>query len=224
MLNNLWSFVSDPAIISLTLFVLWILAIQKKKRVQYFLEGRLANQHTINNLLVNSISIDNSELQASYLRFVAKFVKYGFNCQDKSSVTLKEELELINDLLRGYEMSNEARFNIEIDIDNEQMNLPVIPFSLITIVENAVHYGELERSTNKLVIGITCISEKLYKINFSGYVMPEKSKIENPLKGHGLYILKQRIKFVHYDKNTNSIKRNRYLFLKDDCLQMILPK
>ncbi len=67
ILHDIWALMTEPIIISLTFFILWILTIQKKRKVEYHLAGRLANQHTIDNLLVNSMSIGDPVRQVSYL-------------------------------------------------------------------------------------------------------------------------------------------------------------
>ena len=159
------------------------------------LGGRLANQHTINNLLVNSISIEDPKKQSEYLRFVAKFVKYGFNCQDKPSIPLSEELDLVKELIHAQEISNDSKIDAFITVDSKYLSLPVIPFSLITIVENAISYGDLNNQRNQLKITLRTMSDSLYCIDFTGYNLPEKSKFIKPTKGHGLYILKERLRW-----------------------------
>ena len=226
MLHNLWTLLSDPIIIYIVLFILLIVTIQKKRRVEYLLGGRLANQHTINNLLVNSISISDPKKQSEYLRFVAKFVKYGFNCQDKPSIPLSEELDLVNELIKAQEISNDSKIHAIITVDSKYQSLPIIPFSLITVVENAISYGDLNNPKNELKINLRTISDSLYCLDFTGYNLPEKSKFIKPAKGHGLYILKERLRFSHFDNNTKGVRGNKYMFISSDglTLTMILPK
>jgi LytS/YehU family sensor histidine kinase len=225
MLSNLWSLITDPVILCLTFLILWLYSIQNRKKVQYQLEGRLSNQHTINNLLMNSISIENAELQVKYLLFVSKFVNYGFVNQDKSTVTIKSEMDQVLQMISAHEVSSENKVQYEIEIDEEHLQFNIIPFSIITIVENALNYGELEDSRNHLKIKLT-LHDSLYKISFSGYKLPTKIQISKPRKGHGLYILKGRLKYYHFDHNSNSVRRNEYLRISDDAqlLEMILPK
>jgi len=226
MLHVIWALLTNPVIICITFFILWILTIQKKKRVEYRLAGRLANQHTINNLLVNSVSITDTERQISYLKFVAKFVKYGFTSQDKSTISLALEIEQIVELIKAHEISNECKINYEIEISPEDMNLPIIPFSIITIVENALCYGDLDNPGSKLKLSISLMKNNLFSIKFSGYKMPNKINLLKPQKGHGLFILKERLKFMHYDKNTSNVSENDYMSLSPDgmSLIMVLPQ
>lgn len=226
MIKDIWILLTDPGFICLTLFVLWILAIQKRKRVEYYLAGRLANQHTVNNLLVNSISIADPDKQIAYLKFVAKFVKYGFNCQDKSSIPMSEEIEQVRQIVEGYEISNEKQIKLVVDIEPSFMNVAIIPFSIITILENALSYGMLDIEGNEFKVSVSVMENNLFGIEFSGYNLPSQINLLKSEKGHGLDILRRRLKFVHYDKNTNSVKGNRYLFRSIDGLsmKMILPK
>ena len=225
MLSNLWSLITDPVILCLTFLILWLYAIQNRKKVQYQLEGRLSNQHTINNLLMNSISIENTELQVKYLLFVSKFVNYGFVNQDKSTVTIRDEMDQVLQMISAYEISCESKVQFDIEIDDEHLQFDIIPFSIITIVENALNYGELEDSRNHFKIKLTLL-DSLYKVSFSGYKLPTNFQISKPRKGHGLYILKGRLKYYHFDHNSNSVRRNEYLRISDDAqfLEMILPK
>lgn len=226
MLKHIWALISDPGIICLFFFILWILTIQKKKRVEYYLSGRLANQHTISNLLVNSMSIRNPEKQISYLKYVAKFVQYGFHCQDKSTIPLRFEIDQVIETINGYKISNECEIFCELNIDELQLDLPIIPFSIITIIENALSHGELNKPGNKFKISLNLMENNLYLLEFSGYLLPNKNNINKPVRGHGLYILKERLKFIHYDKNTNSVKGDKYIFLSPDglFLNIILPR
>jgi LytS/YehU family sensor histidine kinase len=225
MLSNLWSLITDPVILCLTFLILWLYAIQNRKKVQYQLEGRLSNQHTINNLLMNSISIKNTELQVKYLLFVSRFVNYGFVNQDKSTVTIRDEMDQVLQMISAYEISCESKVQFDIEIDDEHLQFDIIPFSIITIVENALNYGELEDSRNHFKIKLTLL-DSLYKVSFSGYKLPTNFQISKPRKGHGLYILKGRLKYYHFDHNSNSVIRNEYLRISDDAqfLEMILPK
>jgi len=225
MLHDIWALMTEPIIISLTFFILWILTIQKKRKVEYHLAGRLANQHTIDNLLVNSMSIGDPVRQVSYLEFVARFVKYGFTCQDKSTISLALEIEQVIGIIKGHEISNECNIDYEIGFNSEDMKLPVIPFLVITVVENALYYGDLDKPGKKLNISLSRLENNLYCIEFSGYSMPDKNNISKPSKGHGLYILKERLRFMHYDKSTNTVKGNKYISLSPDgmSLKMILP-
>ena len=225
MLHDIWALMTEPIIISLTFFILWILTIQKKRKVEYHLAGRLANQHTIDNLLVNSMSISDQARQVSYLEFVAKFVKYGFTCQDKSTISLALEIDQVIGIIKGHEISNECSVDYHIEINPEDMSLPVIPFLVITVVENALYYGDLDKPGKKLNISLSRLENNLYCLEFSGYTMPEKNNISKPGKGHGLYILKERLKFMHYDKSTNTVKGNKYMSLSPNglSLKMILP-
>ena len=167
MLSNLWSLITDPVILCLTFLILWLITIQNKKKVQYQLEGRLSNQHTINNLLMNSISIENTEQQVKYLLFVSKFVNYGFINQDKSNVTVKDEINQVREMIRAHEVSNESKLEYSIEIEEAHLELQIVPFSIITIVENALNYGELHNAENKLKIKLN-VFEGMYQITFSG--------------------------------------------------------
>jgi len=224
MLQNIWSLMNDPVIICLTLFVLWILSLQKRKQVQYFLEGRLANQHTINNLILNSISINGQESQAEYLRFVASFVNYGYKCQDLQTVSIDAEIQQIQQMVKAFELSNDI--SIVLMVDEQITDEKIIPFSLITIVENALKYGDLENANNLIRIQLVTLPDNLIEIIFSGYNLPNISQIDKPQKGHGLYFLKQRLKYIHFEKNTRSIKNEKYMYVdvKSASLKLIMPR
>jgi LytS/YehU family sensor histidine kinase len=171
------------------------------------------------------MSISDPERQVVYLEFVAKFVKYGFTCQDKSTISLALEIDQVIGIIKGYEISNECNLDYHIEINPEDMGLPVIPFLVITVVENALYYGDLDKSGKKLKMSLSRLENNLYCLEFSGYTMPDKNNISKPGKGHGLYILKERLKFMHYDKSTNTVKGNKYMSLSPNglSLKMILP-
>gem|GEM_PF-3024702 len=226
MLDKLWALCADPSIIFLTLIIFCLLSVQKRKKIQFLLDGRLAHQHTINNMLINSISIPDPLRQSEYLRSVAKFVNYGFLHQDKTSVLLTEELEQVFDLIRRNEISNECKIRFEIHYDLRTESLNIIPFALITIIENAIEHGALNDEDHKICLHINNMSDDLYSVSFSGYHLPSSQNLTKPMKGHGLYILKQRLKFIHFEKNTKSVQNSKLMTIdtNKNSLILIFPK
>ena len=173
-------------------------------------------------MLINSMNIKDLEKQSQYLNSVAKFVNYGYSSQDKTTVPLIEELGQVMDFLKRSEITDERKIEFELQQETGTESFQIIPFALVTIVENAFNYGDLNILGNKLIIQISRLPEELYSISFSGYKLPGEQKLDKPLKGHGLHILKQRLKFIHFEKNTKSVANSKLITLSKDKNSLIL--
>ena len=84
------------------------------------------------------MNIKDLEKQSQYLNSVAKFVNYGYSSQDKTTVPLIEELGQVMDFLKRSEITDERKIEFELQQETGTESFQIIPFALVTIVENGI--------------------------------------------------------------------------------------
>jgi len=223
MIEAIIKFTTDPVVIFLALFILLLGATQKNKRYKFYLNGRLANQHAIHNLLFNSIAISVPEKQADYLQMVSRLVKYSFDYQDKHVVPVSHELEQCNTMISAHAIANEIEINFQIQNELSSKELEIPPFTFLTIIENALKHGMQGNQPNLISLRIFSFNENCYCASFKDYPLPSELELRRAKERHGLYLLKKRLDYLHEDKRTH-IGMKKQIYRKDDILNIIIPR
>ncbi|HTO15739.1 MAG TPA: histidine kinase [Edaphocola sp.] len=168
------------------------------------------NSHLVFNVL-NAIKLyileKNNEEAVKYLGFFAKFIRNVLDGSINETITLKEEINIIENYLKVEQIRFENDLIFEIIIPNT-INLEdyVIPsLFLQPFVENAIWQGlKSIKGEKKITVkiikknDIICIS---IDDNGIGYY-PENKKKDNEHKSYGLSITKDRAIQFNKDKNT----------------------
>jgi LytS/YehU family sensor histidine kinase len=178
----------------LGLFLLWGVAWEKLQQARYYLDGRLAGAHTMNNLLLNARLIDDNDRQREYLGLLTGLVRYNYEQQAKEEVPLQEELAQVASLVAMYNLSHgrNVRWEPGAALQELQMNLP--PFSLLCLVENALTHGMNPGQENGSIrIAAGPKKGPMQALYLSGYGLPQPRVLKRPPKGHGLHYLYQRL-------------------------------
>jgi len=101
------------------------------------------NPHFIFNSL-NSLRalIDENPARArAAVTQLANLLRYSLQSGQHETVTLEEELRVVNDYLALEQVRHEDRLRVQIDVSAEAAAAPVPPMLVQTLVENAVKYG-----------------------------------------------------------------------------------
>jgi hypothetical protein len=72
---------------------MWGIAWGNLEKARYFLDGRLAGAHTMNNFLLNARLIADAEQQRLYISMLTGLVSYNYQKQAEETATLQEELQ-----------------------------------------------------------------------------------------------------------------------------------
>jgi LytS/YehU family sensor histidine kinase len=186
----------------------------RNRKLTYKLNGRLAGSHSLQNLLISGLYLNHPEERSSFLKTITELIQYSFTSQNKLVVNFEEEFQKINLLV-------ELEFE---DLqDNEKEKLKISPFILITLIENALLYGELKNG-DIIRIAIEKYDSKLYSIRINGFILPESKQISTPTPGHGIDFVKRRLKFLHEQFHT-SLPDKSHIFIDPTThsLCLILP-
>ncbi len=176
------------------LFLLWGVAWDNLQQTRYYLDGRLAGAHTMNNLLLNARLIDDNDRQREYLGLLTGLVRYNYEQQAKEEVPLQDELAQAASLVAMYNLSHgrNVRWEPDAALDELQMNLP--PFSMLCLVENALTHGMNPGQENGSIrIAAGPKKGPMQALYLSGYGLPQPRVLKRPPKGHGLHYLYQRL-------------------------------
>jgi two-component sensor histidine kinase len=157
--------------------------------------------NSIQNYIVNSDRISASE----YLSKFAILIRLNLQYSDKSKITLKEELNLLELYLQLEKLRFKDKFKFTIDnedVKNELDNIYIPPMLIQPIVENSIKHG-ISRLTSQGLINISF--RKL-----------ENNHIEVKIMDNGLGITEKKTNLDHLSMGT-SITSKRLSYISKDA-------
>jgi len=153
--------------------------------------------NTLNN--IRSLILVDPEKARDALLDVSDLLRYALSYQNKHSVTVEEELEIVQGYinLNKLHLGDNAEFDLQVDESLLQLSIP--PLSIQLLVENAIKHGTLNQGS-KVAIAIekTPNGSKI-EVSNPGILKPESPK------GIGLTYLKQRLQSLFEDRFTFAI-------------------
>ena len=101
------------------------------------------NPHFIFNALnsIRALVDENPERARKAITELSNILRSSLNSDQKETVLLKDELEIVEDYLALEQMRFEERLRVEMDIDFDTLYQYVPPMMLQTLVENAIKHG-----------------------------------------------------------------------------------
>ncbi len=156
--------------------------------------------NTLNTLSTLILKQDNSEAERM-LRLLEKFLQTTLNEEEKSEVSLNEELKFIRHYLEIEKVRFKDKLIVEEDICSDTLNAKVPVFVLQPLVENSIHHAIATKTTDG-ILRIISRSENANLVlvvedNGPGMVEPKKKKTK---EGVGLKITKERLLQLYGEK------------------------
>ncbi len=153
------------------------------------------------NTLTALIEMEHSKA-GEFCRGLSDFLRYSLKYSQKELVSIQEELDNLENYLKIEKIRMGKRLNIQYDIQAETVDSMVVPFSIITFVENAIKHG----ISNYIDGGTLSVSSAFVKdVNQQGDEYLEIC-VKNPRKpddcehksgeGLGISTLKKRLYIV----------------------------
>ena len=101
------------------------------------------NPHFIFNALnsIRALVDENPQRARTAITELSNILRSSLQAEKQETVTLEQELDIVNDYLALEQMRFEERLKIELYIDEETLVEPVPPMMLQTLVENAIKHG-----------------------------------------------------------------------------------
>ncbi len=138
----------------------YLLLHQEKLQLENaFLRSQI-NPHTLHNILnmlySKSIKADAPELGDAIL-LLSNLMRYSLETVTDANglVPLEKELEQINNTIKINQLRSNNKFHIDFKVTGDATHAKVIPLILITLVENAFKYAELNDAFDPLLLHIT---------------------------------------------------------------------
>jgi LytS/YehU family sensor histidine kinase len=124
----------------------------------------------------------------------------------KSTVSLSEELDVVQKYLSIEQIRFEERLQVEVEVEPGVLELQVPPLMIQTIVENAVKHG-ISRQKEGGIVSVRCWRENgdlMIEVANSGRLIKQKGE-----KGFGISNTKKRLELLFGDKATFELNEMR---------------
>lgn len=196
------------------------LEVEKSQANYNFLKAQI-NPHflhnTLNFLYAKSLPYSN-ELSEGILT-LSDIMRYALsegNAKDGKAL-LKEEVEHVNNVIK----INQLRFNQNLNVNFEVMGMlngaTIIPFVLITLVENAFKHGDLKNSNSPIEIKLKVNDQQIY------FFCRNKKKTgpKDTSTGIGLENIKKRLDLAYGKDYVLNIKNDNDLYTTELIINRI---
>ncbi|MBN2246409.1 MAG: histidine kinase, partial [Candidatus Aminicenantes bacterium] len=141
---------------------------------------------------------------------LSDFFRYNLRYSQKENITLEDELKHVENYLSIERIRFGNRLRMDMSIDQKALSVPLLPLTLLPIVENAVKHGIQQ-----------CIEGGTLFISIQKKESKLQIEVSNPFEslsqpregeGYGLTSLRQRIR-AHYGEDAHlSIKKGEKTF------------
>jgi sensor histidine kinase YesM len=166
------------------------------------------NPHFLFNSLnsIKSLVIEDPDKSRRSIDLLADLLRKSLYDRDSMLVTIKEELSAVNDYLELEKIRFEERLQFLIDVPESISSLLIIPFSIQTLVENAVKHG-INKHDGGGSIKIKIGKSELYiqmSVESPGFL--DEAAVN---KGLGLKNLQERLKIQFHNKASFHISQGQ---------------
>ena len=180
------------------------------------------NPHFLFNALnsIRALMGEDTRNAKEMITELSEFLRYSLLGQDKSFVTLREELDAVKHYLSIEKKRFEEKIQVTYDIDPKVEHYPVPSFLIHPVIENAVKYGMQSSALPlRITINAAALGAKLrIEISNSGALLkgpPENGTVFNGT-GAGLENVKARIENAFPGRNEFEI------FEKDGSVHVVI--
>lgn len=181
-----------------------LLAESQAQQAKWIMLRYQVNPHFLFNALnsVRALIGQNDEKARKVITEMSEYFRYSLSMEKKPMVTVKEEMQAVENYLEIQKIRFQNKLYIETNITShsELCHIPI--FTIQTLVENAVKYG-LKTSEDKLeiIIETSFIKNKLHILvkNTGKLVSPEKSVRTEEGSQTGIRNLKNRLRYLDED-------------------------
>jgi ABC-type multidrug transport system fused ATPase/permease subunit len=180
------------------------------------------NPHFLFNALnsIRALMAEDTRNAKEMITELSEFLRYSLLGQDRSFVTLREELEAVRHYLSIEKKRFEEKIQVEYEIESSAENCMVPSFLIHPVIENAVKFGMQSTSLPLKIVIKAAAADSMLRIEIanSGNIMKRSSENGTTMggTGAGLENVKARIENAFPGNNKFEI------FEKDGFVHVIL--
>ncbi|MEM9361442.1 MAG: histidine kinase [Bacteroidota bacterium] len=169
--------------------------LQRELELNYLKEQ--VNPHFLFNSLnsIYALSRQQSKETPEVVMQLSELMRYQLESAKKDFVSLKEELEFIENYLLLEEKRLSKRCTIEFLIEGESSNYKIAPMLLIPFVENAIKHGA--QATNAQSMIEVNVSIKNSRLHLHVVNSKHNTEAKSTRKGTGLENVKRRLNLLY---------------------------
>jgi len=150
------------------------------------------------NTLTALIETD-KENAGEFCRGLSDYLRYSLKFSESSFVTVEQELENLSNYLRVEKIRMGERLNIKYSVQEETKKINILPFSILTFVENGIKHGISNYIEGGKLEIFTRIVDNTLLIRVINPVKP-RDAIRKKGEGLGISTLKKRLFIVFKDR------------------------
>ena len=141
------------------------LEVEKSQANFNFLKAQI-NPHFLHNTLnfLYAKSLPYSPELSEGILTLSDIMRYALsegNTKDGKTL-LKDEIEHLRNVIKINQLRFSNQLNVQLDVEGVINGAQIIPFVLITLVENAFKHGDLKSTEHPIVIRLVIVGKKLY--------------------------------------------------------------
>ncbi|TAJ15717.1 hypothetical protein DMA11_00515 [Marinilabiliaceae bacterium JC017] len=215
MRNLFWVWVPTGLLLTIRFYGEWLVLNQEKSEmVRHRLEAELKmlksqlNPHFLFNVLNNlySLAIQKSDKTPDIIARLSALFEYMLYQGNKSDVSLREEVELIEAYIDLQAMKYGDRLNMKLSYDSELLNERIAPLILFPFIENCYKHG-CSQDAGKPWIKIEITGEKGAIHMMAENSIPEKTPGTKSLPGGlGMVNTKKRLEILYPERHHLAIQ------------------
>lgn len=156
------------------------------------------NPHFFFNSLNNikALVVEKPETARRAIDLLSDLLRTSLYGRDKKLITVREEIEMINDYLELEKMRFENRLKAEISVDNDLADVAILPLSIQTLVENGIKHGIARLKEG----GTICLKIEKDDQSIKITVQNPGKLVETTNDGLGLKNLRERLQLQYNGK------------------------
>jgi two-component system LytT family sensor kinase len=141
------------------------LEVEKSQANFNFLKAQI-NPHFLHNTLnfLYAKSLPYSPELSEGILTLSEIMRYALsegNAKD-GKAPLKDEIEHVRNVIKINQLRFSNKLNVKFDVEGVVNGAEIIPFVLITLVENAFKHGDLKSNNNPIEVNLKVDSESIY--------------------------------------------------------------
>jgi two-component system, LytTR family, sensor kinase len=189
---------------------------KEKMQADYLFLKAQINPHFLHNTLnfLYSRSLPLSPELSEGILTLSEIMRYSLDNREDGDgkVLLSHEIEHVHNIIRMQQLRFENTLQVQFNLNGEPAGQRILPFVLITLVENAFKHGELKSTESPVKIDLNiCTNGKLH------FVCSNRKKTgpKELSTGIGLDNTRKRLELAYGENYSLFIKNQRELFTAD---------